>query len=210
MVRIGRIVSQQLRQRGSSGLVHGGEDGDPVTADGRRVVSVLTLQRANRLVLRIGAGRNHVHHGSEVEIDSGRTQLLAPGGGLALQGDRGQCALDDRRRNTGKARSLHCLDHAAFLVGGDEEPDIGGRRAGNLSLDRRRHRLDAGDSRGAGGDKPDRADVIRLDQVDLRWPESVASQTEVEQLTDPLIRGHGRQDSIRAGRRRARGQRRGR
>src|ERR1700694_2000317 len=152
----------------------------------------------------IGPGRRSVGRRRGVSI-SRRAKLLTPGGGLSLQGGWGRCALDDRRGNTGKTRSLHRLDHAAFLVGRDEEPDIRGRSAGNLRLHRRGHRLDPRDACGTGGDKPDRTDVIRLDQVDFRGAEAVISEAELEQLTDPLIRGHGRKDSISTGERGARG-----
>src|ERR1700694_3180423 len=198
-------AGEVLERNRDPGQVHPSEEGDTVAADGRRVVPVLPLQRADRLVLRVRAGRDHIHHGGVVEVDSRRAKLLTPGGGLALQGGWGRCALDDRRGNTGKTRSLHRLDHAAFLVGRDEEPDIRGRSAGNLRLHRRGHRLDPRDACGTGGDKPDRTDVIRLDQVDFRGAEAVISEAELEQLTDPLIRGHGRKDSISTGERGARG-----
>ena len=94
---------------------------------------------------------------------------------------------------------MHRLDHASLLVGGDEKADICCGFAGYLGLDHRRYGSDAVDARVAPLDEPDGPDMVRLNQVDFGGTKPVAGQAELEQLTDPLIRRHDRQDPFGAG-----------
>src|SRR4029077_16633801 len=68
-----------------AGLTHTGEERDAVAPHRRRIMPVLPLQRTDRLILRIRSWGDHVHNRGEVEIDTGRTELLRPASGATLQ-----------------------------------------------------------------------------------------------------------------------------
>ncbi len=144
------------------------------------IVAVLALERADRLVLGIRSGRNDVHDRGVIEVDTGRAKFLRPAGGATLQEACAPGALHDSCRDLRKARTLHRLDDATLLVGRDEKANIAGRRSRNLRLNCRRDSMDAIDPGRAGGHKPDRADVIRLDQVDFGRSQAVATEAKLE------------------------------
>src|SRR5207253_4083431 len=164
---------------------------------------------ADRLILGIRSRRDDVHDRSEVEVDAGSAKLLPPGGCAALQEGRIPGALHHRGGDLRKARALHRLDQAALLVGGDKETDVGRRRTGDLCLDRGSDGMDGGGAGVASIDEPDRPDVIGLYQVDFGGTETVARESEFEELTDPLIECHRREDLVGAGNLRSRCRSRG-
>ena len=170
-----------------------------MAAGGSWIMAVLPLQDPDRLVLGIGPRRDHVHYGSEVQVDAGRTKLLPPYGGPALEHPRRPRPLDDSGWYPGKAGPLHGLDQASFLVGGDEKPNVGGGCARDLGLHGDRHRPNPCDTRIASVDKPDRADVVVADHVALGRTQAVASQPQLKKLTDPLVERHKRKDAIGTG-----------
>src|ERR1700732_1779368 len=182
-----------------TGLAHPGEEGSTVAPGRRRIMAILTLERTDRLVLRVRPRRDHVHHRREVEVDTGSAELLRPASGATLQEGGIPGPLHDRGWNLGKTGALHRLDHAAFLIGRHEETYVARRPARHLCLDCRRDSCDAGDPCVARFDKPDGADENRLDQVDLGVAKAVARETELEELTDPLIECEGREDPVGAG-----------
>ena len=88
-----------LERHGLTGLVHALKERRAVAAGGGRVVPVLPLQRADRLILRVESGRDDIHDGSEVQVDAGGPELLPPAGGAALERRGGPAALHKRARH---------------------------------------------------------------------------------------------------------------
>src|SRR5207253_8748956 len=107
-------------------LPHATQEGGAMAAGGSWIMAVLALQDPDRLVLGIGPRRDHVHYGSEVQVDAGRMKLLPPYGGPALEHPRRPRPLDDSGWYPGKPGPLHGLDQASFQAVRVEKPNVGG------------------------------------------------------------------------------------
>jgi hypothetical protein len=100
----------------------------------------------------------------------------------------------------GEPRALQSLDDSAFLVGGHEETNAGGRQARGLGLNGIRDGTNRRRPGRRAVDEPDGAHVIRLDLLNLRGTELVVGKSEQKQLSDPLVFGHAGEHLISAGR----------
>ena len=191
---------EMLGGGGHSGLPHPAEERHAVRRHGLRVAAILAPQRADRLVPRGGPGRDHVHDRGQVKVDAGLPQLASPPGGLPLQRAGGQLALGHGRRDRREARPSQPLDLAAFLVGGDEEPDPRGGARGGQRLVGRCHLPESGQAGRCRGAEHQRAEVIGRDRAGDRGTGGVGD-TDHKQLPCPLGHGHPGEDPGRAGER---------
>ena len=191
---------EMLSGGGDSGLPQSAQERHAVRRHRLRIAAELAPQRADRLVPPGGPGRDHVHDRGQVKVDAGLPQLAPPPGGLPLQGAGGQLPLGHGRRDRREARPAQPLDLAAFLVGGDEEPDPRGGRRGGQCLVGRCHLPEFGQAGRCRGAEQQGAEVVgrhRAGDLGAR----AAGDTDHEQLARPLGRGHPGEDPGRAGER---------
>src|SRR6185437_7852998 len=112
-------------------------------------MTVPTLERADRLVLRVGARRDHVEDRCEVEIDARARELTSPQAGAGLQCGGIDRTLAECAWDRAEAWTFERLDDAALLIRGDEEADARRRVLGRQSLHRIGDRADRGRARHA-------------------------------------------------------------
>jgi 4-amino-4-deoxy-L-arabinose transferase-like glycosyltransferase len=182
-----------------SGLSQAADERRAVRPGDLRGVAELPLQRADRRVLARGRARYDVHHRGQVEVDARRPQLAAPRRGPPLQFGGGQLALGQGGRDGREAGAGQFLDLAAFLVGRDEEPDLGrggGRRQGLNGLGCPPVRGHAGRARALPEERPEMIGTDRLGDFGLGG----SGDAHQEQLADALGLAHLAEDLNRAGR----------
>ena len=153
-----------LDRRRDAGLAHAFDERHDVRCDDRRVAAVLALELADRSVLCLRAGGNHVSHRREVQVHARSEELPTPRGGLCLKVGRLELPLGDCGRDRAETRTRQRLDQATFLVGGHEEAGSGRRVLRGKRLDRVRDLTHARDTDRGLGSVPDRSEMVRDDR----------------------------------------------
>ena len=172
---------------------------------GLRRRAVLPSPPADRLVGGPDLLRDGVGDGGEVDVDARRLELPCPGGRLTGELGRLELGLLLGRRGAREALPAQLVHLAAFLVGGDHQPDVAGgaRRHEVLEVGGR-----AGDLVGAvpAAEVDDVADVVVGDDVVEGLQGRVRVEPDHEELAEPLLRaqrlprrGHARGGGVLRG-----------
>ena len=90
------------------------------------------------------------------------------------------------------------MDDAALLIRRDEEAHARRRVRGGEALHRVGDRAYRGHARRALLDEPDGAEVIAADRIHFGGAELIVREPKQEELPDPLLFGHPREDASRA------------
>ena len=147
--------------------------------DGAGVVGEFPLQRPDRRVLLVGAGRHYVHDRRQVEVELAAL-ALPPGFGLRLQGIRRDQPLVQRGGDGRETGPLQLLNLPALLVCGHEEPDPRGVLGGRERLHGAGDGAGLGDPGVAGRPEQHRAEVIGPDGGGRGRVELVGGQSDEE------------------------------